>query len=96
MREYTADIMNAAAQACRDADYSPSNFDGSPSAVCRAIANAIATERERCAALADGMYGEGKSRPYDDGCTEIGWDDATQAISDAIRTPPKPSSEPTP
>lgn len=41
------DVMQAAAQTCRDTDYSPTNFDGTPSTVCKAIARGMLGERER-------------------------------------------------
>lgn len=45
---YPDDVMRDAAQICRDTDYSPTNFDGTPSTVCKAIARAIMAERRRC------------------------------------------------
>lgn len=48
------------------------------------VHGALLAEQQRCAKIADDMYGEGRSRPYDDVSSEAGWNDATQAISKAI------------
>jgi hypothetical protein len=53
-------------------------------------ARAVEAERERCAALADAMWGEGPSGSYDSGATQDGFNIATQRIAAAIRTGAKP------
>lgn len=53
-------------------------------------ARAVEAERERCAALADAMWGEGPSGSYDSGATQDGFNIATQRIAAAIRAGAKP------
>lgn len=50
VQEFPEDVMQIAAQACRDADYSPTNFDGTPSIVCKAVARAVLAERQKWSA----------------------------------------------
>ena len=50
VQEFPEDVMQVAAQACRDADCSPTNFDGTPSIVCKAVARAVLAERQKWSA----------------------------------------------